>query len=81
VPVTGDSYLGAADMGLFQTMTPTTTTKDGFFLEPENGHQVTLTVTVGGRTVASTVVRRETAAALGVTEHLSSRSSRSTDRC
>jgi dienelactone hydrolase len=68
-PSTGGSYTGPADMGLFQTMTPTTGTRDVAFVEPDTGYPVRLTVTVGGRTVASTVVRRQTALALGVTEH------------
>jgi pimeloyl-ACP methyl ester carboxylesterase len=68
-PSSGGSYTGSADMGLFQTMTPTTPTKDQFYYQPAGGYTVTLTASVGGRTVASTVVTRNTAEAVGVTEH------------
>jgi pimeloyl-ACP methyl ester carboxylesterase len=67
-PSSGGSYTGAADLGLFQMMTPTTSTTDLVFIEPAGGYTVTLTVGVGGHTVASTVVRRQPAEAMGVTE-------------
>jgi len=66
---TGGSYSGAHPMGLFTTMTPQSRTERTAFFAG-GGYPVVLEVSVGGRQVAATTVRRQSDSDVGVRERV-----------
>ena len=68
-PPLAGSYSGANPMGLLQSMTPPTGSKQTLFAQRPDGYDITLQASVNGKPVASADLHRLDPSTVGVTAH------------